>query len=83
MASYCGYSLQLVFLSVNIFSRFKYAEKGFAGGSVVKTSTSAEDRFDPWSGRIPHAAEQLSPCTTTIEPMIWSLGATTTEAHVP
>ena len=21
--------------------------------------------FEPWSGRIPHAAERLSPCTTT------------------
>ena len=26
-------------------------------------------RFDSWSGRIPHATEQLSPCTTTAEPM--------------
>ena len=26
-------------------------------------------RFDPWSGKIPHAAEQLSLCTTTTEPM--------------
>ena len=25
-------------------------------------------RFDPWSGKIPHAAEQLSPCATTTEP---------------
>ena len=24
--------------------------------------------IDPWSGKIPHAAEQLSPCTTTTEP---------------
>ena len=24
--------------------------------------------FEPWSGKISHAAEQLSPCTTTIEP---------------
>ena len=23
--------------------------------------------FDPWSGKIPHAAEQLSPCATTTE----------------
>ena len=23
---------------------------------------------DPWSGKIPHAAEQLSPCATTAEP---------------
>ena len=24
--------------------------------------------FEPWSGRIPHAAEQLGPCATTTEP---------------
>lgn len=27
-------------------------------------------RFDPWSGRIPHAMKQLSSCTTTIESML-------------
>ena len=26
--------------------------------------------FKPWSGKIPHAAEQLSPCTTTTEPAL-------------
>ena len=26
-------------------------------------------RFDPWSGKIPHAAEQLSLCPTTTEHM--------------
>ena len=29
-----------------------------------------ETRFDPWSGKIPHAAEQPSLCTTTIEPVL-------------
>ena len=24
--------------------------------------------FEPWSGKIPHAAEQLGPCTTITEP---------------
>ena len=24
-------------------------------------------QFDPWSEKIPHASEQLSPCTTTTE----------------
>ena len=24
--------------------------------------------FEPWSGKIPHATEQLSPCATTTEP---------------
>ena len=27
-------------------------------------------QFDPWSGKIPHAAEQLSPCATTTEPAL-------------
>ena len=28
--------------------------------------------LDPWSGKIPHAAGQLSPCATTTEPVLWS-----------
>jgi len=27
-------------------------------------------RFDPLSGKIPHAMGQLSPCTVTIEPVL-------------
>ena len=27
-------------------------------------------RFNPWSGKIPHAVEQLSPCATTTEPAL-------------
>ena len=38
--------------------------KGFPGGAMQGTW------FEPWSGKIPHAAEQLSPCTTTIEPVL-------------
>ena len=26
--------------------------------------------FEPWSGKIPHVAEQLSPCATTTEPAL-------------
>ena len=37
--------------------------------------------FHPWSGRTPLAAEQLSPSDTTTDPVLQSLGATTTEAH--
>ena len=40
-------------------------------------------RFNPWSGKIPHAAGQLSPCTTTIKPVLWNLGVKTTEALGP
>ena len=39
--------------------------------------------FDPWSGRTPHATEQLSPCAATAEPALWSPWATTAEAHMP
>jgi len=35
--------------------------------------------FYPWSRKIPHAMEQLGPCTTAVEPVLSSLGATTTE----
>ena len=53
----------------------------FPGGSVVKNLTCQCRRhgFKPWSRKIPQAKEQLSPCTTTVEPVLWSPGATTTE----
>ena len=42
----------------------------FPGGSVVKnTSANAGDGSDPWCEKIPHAMGQLSPCTTTTEPV--------------
>ena len=40
-------------------------------------------RFDPWSGKISYAAEQLSLWVTTIELVLWSPGAATTEALAP
>ena len=39
--------------------------------------------FEPCSGKIPHAAEQLSWCTTTSESALSSPRATTTEARTP
>ena len=39
--------------------------------------------FNPWPRNILHAARQLSPCATTLGPVLYSLGATTTEAHIP
>ena len=36
-------------------------------------------RFDPWSGKIPHATEQLSPCAKNTDPVFQSLQAATTE----
>ena len=45
----------------------------FPGGIVDKNlpDNTGDKGFDPWSGKIPYAAEQLSPWTIT------------TEAHVP
>ena len=37
-------------------------------------------RFNPGSGKIPHAVEQLNPCATTIEPTLQSLCFTAREA---
>ena len=53
---------------------------GFPGGAVVKNppANAGDIGFEPWSGKIPHAAEQLSPCATTTEPT-----RHTTEAHAP
>ena len=42
-----------------------------------------ETRFDSWSGKIPHAAKQQSPCTTTTEPVPYNPRATATEARAP
>ena len=54
---------------------------GLPCGAVVKESACQcrGHRFEPWSGKIPHAAEQLSPCATTTEPALYSLRATTAE----
>ena len=55
---------------------FKSLQLDFPGGSVVKNLPSnAGDRFNPWSGKIPHAVEQLSPFTATVQ-----LGTTTMES---
>ena len=44
---------------------------GFPGGAVVKNlPANAGDGFKPWPGKIPNAAEQLSPCATTTEPAL-------------
>ena len=56
-------------------------KEDFPGGAVVKNppANARGHGVEPWSGKIPHAAEQLSPCTTTTEPVLWSPQATTTE----
>ena len=59
---------------------FKVNWSGFLGGPKDKNlpDNSWGHRFDPWSGKIPHTAGQLS--TTTIEPVLQGPGAATAEA---
>ena len=47
---------------------------GLPGGPVVKNLPYKfkGNRFNPWSGKIPHASEQLSPCITTTEARLYS-----------
>ena len=62
-------------------SSFKCNPRDFPGGAVVKnlSDNAGDTGLEPWSGKIPHAVEQLSPCAATTEPVLWSLWATTTE----
>ena len=39
-------------------------------GDKESSSQGRRQRFNPWSRKIPQVAEQLSPYSTTIEPVI-------------
>ena len=51
-----------------VISKFTQ-DRAFPGGSMVK-NPSANAGCDPWSRKIPHAEEQLSPWATTSEPVL-------------
>ena len=56
----------------------------FPGDPVLRNlPANARHGFDPWSGKIPHATEQVSLCATTAKPSLQGPPAATTEAHVP
>ena len=59
--------------------------RGFPGGSVVKNppANAGDMGWIPGSREIPQATEQLSPCTTTTEPVLQSPCITVTEACEP
>ena len=47
----------------------KKSKQDFPGGTVDKNPpANAGTWVRSWSGKIPHAIEQLSPCATTTEP---------------
>ena len=45
-------------------------QRGFLGGSMVKNSPVSTRDMGSLSRKILHAAEQLSPCTTSTEPAL-------------
>ena len=58
--------------------------KVFGGSVVKKICLPVQERLvRSWSEKIPRAAAQLSPCTTTIESVPVSLGTTATETPTP
>ena len=60
----------------------KLASGVFPDGSVVKNlPTMQETWVRSLVQKIPQAVEQLSPCTTATEPVLWSLGAGPADAH--
>ena len=66
-------------------SRQKINSRDFPGGTVVKNppAIAGDTGSSPGPGKIPQAAEQLSPCATTTEPALQCPRAATTEACVP
>ena len=52
--------------------RLRQGSQDFPGSTIDKKSTCQcrRHRFDPWSRKIPYSAEQLSPSTTTTEPVL-------------
>ncbi|KAJ8778854.1 hypothetical protein J1605_013088 [Eschrichtius robustus] len=62
-------------------SRQKWAGLGLPWwrSSWESTCQCRRHGFDPWSGKIPHAVEQVSLCATAAEPALWSTRTTATE----
>ena len=63
------------------YYNLKRNEWDFAGGySGSESACQCRGHgFDPWSGNIPRATEQLSPCAATTDPALQRLWAITTE----
>ena len=66
------YKKSLVRAQCLINVSYKYHHWDFPGGSVVKNppANAGVHGFEPCSGKIPHAMEQLSLCATTTEPAL-------------
>ena len=67
----------------NVWSKVSFQEILWWLSGKESTCQCRRLRFNPWSGKTPHAAEQLSPWVPATEPVLYSLRRTTTEACVP
>ena len=75
---------QLDLSKISDIQNFYYAKNEVRGLSWWPSGKESacqgrRHKFEPWSRKIPHAMEQLSPCARTTEAVLWSLGATATE----
>ena len=59
-----------------------WSDWDFPGGAmdISLPANTGDSGFNPWSGKILHAAEQLSQYTKITEPTLWSLWAENAEA---
>ena len=62
---------------INYCGLYKFNQKNGSGVSqcfsgIELTCHCKRHKFDPWSRKIPHVQKQLSPNTTTIEPVLQS-----------
>ena len=57
---------------MNILNLIKVKWGDFPGGTVNKDKNLPMQGTCSIPRRIPHAAEPLTPCTTTTEPVLWS-----------
>ena len=69
-APHLGLSAIWVFLLWNAFLKISYVRASLVAQWLRIHLPMQGTRVEPWSGKIPHAAEQLSPCATTTEPAL-------------
>ena len=57
------------FMKISTF-RIKNLVQGFPGSSIVKNLPASAEDMGSIPGKIQHFEEKLSPCATTIEPVL-------------
>ena len=69
--------LRMPSLTITLYWTLSMAKEGLPWWFTVEESACQcrEYGFNPWSGKTPHAMEQLSPCATTTEPTRSNFGS--------